>query len=127
MTALMRVEPLPVPELVIVPVLLTLAPERVMPLAIELLLLRTRLPVPVTPPVKVSSDEPLALLFVRMVPPLFTVRAPLIVNAEVALFSVMPVTFDPTATLIVSEPLPVPELMIVPLLLTLVVERVMPL
>ena len=75
MTALISVTPLPVPELVIVPMLLTLVVERVMPLAILLLLLSIRLPVPLTPPETVSSELPLALLFVRVVPPLFTVRA----------------------------------------------------
>src|SRR5207248_1660112 len=104
--------------LVIVPELLTLVVERVMPLAIALLLLRMRLPVPPTPPDNVNNEPPLALLFVRVVPPLFTVSAPLTVRAELALFSVMPVTFDPTAALIVVNPVPAPELVIVPALLT---------
>ena len=38
MTALINVEPVPEPELVIVPVLFTLVVDRVMPLVIELLL-----------------------------------------------------------------------------------------
>src|SRR4051812_42947929 len=48
--ALIRVAPPPVPELVTVPVGLTVVVESVRPLAIALLLLRTRLPVPETPP-----------------------------------------------------------------------------
>ena len=127
MTALMAVVPEPVPELVIVPVLLTLVVERVIPEAIALLLLSTRLPVPVTPPDTVSTALPLELLFVRVVPPLFTVRAVvLIVRAEVVLFSMICVTFAPTPPLIVTLPLFVPELVIVPVLLTDAVERVMP-
>ena len=43
--------PVPLPEFVIVPVLLAEAVEIVMPLAVELSLLMTRLPVPVMPPV----------------------------------------------------------------------------
>jgi len=53
MTALINVAPLPAPELVIVPVLLTLAVDRVItpaPVA-----LRVRLPVPVIPPLKVRA------------------------------------------------------------------------
>src|SRR6185295_11335029 len=65
MMALMSVEPVPVPELVTVPVGLTLVVDSVMPLAIALLLLSTRLPVPVTPPETVSTALPPALLFVR--------------------------------------------------------------
>ena len=124
MIALISVPPLPVPEFVMVPVLLTVAPERVIPLAIELLLFRVRLPVPLTPPVRVSNDEPLALLFVRVVPPPFTVSAPLTVSAEVALFSVIPVTFVPTAALIRSVAPPAPELVIVPALFTDAVDSV---
>jgi len=124
---LMSVDPVPLPELVIVPLSLTLVPERVIPLPIELLLLRIRLPVPVTLPETVRSWVPLALLLVRVVPPLLTLTAPLTFKADVVLFSVMPVTLEPTAALIDVAPLPVPELVIVPVLLTLVVERVMPL
>ena len=43
--------PVPLPKFVIVPVLLAEAVEIVMPLAVELSLLMTRLPVPVMPPV----------------------------------------------------------------------------
>src|SRR5262249_57730191 len=88
--ALMGVAPEPLPLFVIVPMLLTEVVDNVMPLAIELLLLSTKLPVPLTPPDTVSSDEPLALLFVSVVPPLFTVSAPLTVSADVVLFSVIP-------------------------------------
>src|SRR5215470_14374228 len=89
----MVVPPEPLPLLVIVPVLLTEVVDNVMPLAIALLLLSTRLPVPVTPPDTVSSALPLALLFVSVVPPLFTVSAlVLIVSAEVVLFSVIAVS-----------------------------------
>src|SRR5262249_50793339 len=98
-----------------------------MPLAIALLLLSTRLPVPVAPPDRVNSALPLALLFVSVVPPLFTVSAPLTVSAEVVLFSVIPVTFDPTPALMSVTPLPLPLLVIVPVLLTEVVDTVMPL
>src|SRR6266404_5784328 len=96
-TALMSVEPVPLPELVIVPVLLRVVPDTVIPLAVALLFLRVRLPVPVVPPDRVNSAVP--LLLVRVVPPMFTFRRPLIVSAELVLFSVMPVTFDPTAAL----------------------------
>ena len=40
-------------------------------------------------------------------------------QAEVALFSVTPVRVVPRTVLIVSEPVPVPELVMVPALLTL--------
>ena len=123
MTALMSVLPVPLPELVIEPVLLTLVPERVIPLAIALLLSSVRLPVPPTPPVNVNKLEPLALLLVSVVPLPFTVRAPVTFNAEAALFSVRPVTLVPTPALMRVSP-PVPELVIVPPLLTLVVESV---
>ena len=96
-TALINVEPAPVPELVIVPALLTEVVESVRPEAIELLLFSTRLPVPIIPPETVSSELPLALLFVSVVPELFTViKMVPIVNADAALFSVIPVTFEPT-------------------------------
>ena len=96
-TALINVEPAPVPELVIVPALLTEVVESVRHEAIELLLFSTRLPVPIIPPETVSSELPLALLFVSVVPELFTViKMVPIVNADAALFSVIPVTFEPT-------------------------------
>ena len=115
--ALMSDEPLPLPELVIVPMFFTPS-KRVMPPAIALLLLSTRLPVPLTSPVTLNRELPLALLLMRVVPPLFTITSPLIVKAEVALFSMMAVTFVPTSPLILVKPLPVPELVIVPVLFT---------
>jgi len=100
----------------------------VMPLAMELLLLRIRLPVPVTPPETVRSCAPLALLLVSVVPPVFTVNAVVVMlRGEIVLFSVTPVTFAPTPPLMRTEPAAVPELVIVPVLFTLVVESVMPL
>ena len=63
--------PVPVPLLVIVPALFTLAVESVIPLVIALLLLSTKLPVPDTPPVTVK----LPAVSVRVVPPLATVIA----------------------------------------------------
>ena len=109
MTALMVVPPEPEPELVMVPALLTEVVERVIPAAIELLLLRMRLPVPLIPPETVKSALPLELELVRVVPPLFTVKAVvLIVSAEVVLFSVIAVTFAPTPPLMVVVPLLLP-------------------
>lgn len=122
-TALMIVEPEPVPEFVTVPVLFTLVVERVIPASVELLLFSMRLPVPVVPPDTVRSFVP--LLLVRVVPPLFTVMAVvLIVRAEVVLFSVIPVTLLPIPPLIVVVPPPVPALVIEPTLLALTVEIV---
>src|SRR5262245_54605195 len=115
--ALMSVTPLPLPLLVMVPVLLTEVVDNVMPLAIALLLLSTRLPVPVTPPDTVSNALPLALLFVSVVPPLFTVSAVVLtVSADVVLFSVIAVTFDPTPPLMVAPPVPEPIFVMVPAL-----------
>lgn len=125
MTALISVSPAPAPELVIVPVLLTLVVEIVMPLVIELLLFRTKLPAPVIPPDMVSTLVPLGLLFVRVVPEPFIVMAlVLIVSADAALFSMIAVTFEPTPPDMIFVAEPAPELVIVPVLLTLVVERV---
>ena len=123
---LIKVMPEPLPLLVIVPVLPTLAVESVIPLVIALLLLSTKLPVPVTPPDRVSSELPLALLLVKVVmllPPCM-VSAPLTFKAEVVLFSVMPVTRLPTPALTNVAPVPVPLLVITPALFTLVVDRV---
>ena len=118
--------PLPVPLLVIVPVLFTLVPDSVIPLVMVLLFLSTKLPVPVTPPDKVSSEVPLMLLLIKVVlliPPRM-VSAPLTFKAEVVLFSVMPVTALPTPALTNVAPVPVPLLVITPALFTLVVDRV---
>ena len=84
-------DPLLLPELVIVPVLLMLVVEIVMPLAIELLLLSTTLPVPVTPFDTVKIELPPELLFVKVLLDTPTVTAPLTVSAEVVLFSMKPV------------------------------------
>ena len=63
MTALIVMVPEPAPELVIVPVLFTLAVESVaMPVLLEL---RVRLPVPVIPPVKVILSSAVAEFTVR--------------------------------------------------------------
>ena len=120
MTALIVVVPLPEPELVIVPVLLSVVVEAVM--APVLLALKVRLPIPVTPPDSVKrAVVPLDVNTLLVAP---TVTAPLTVSAEVLLASVMPVTFAPTAALIVVVPLLEPELVIVPVLLTLEPEIV---
>src|SRR5262249_6640960 len=102
---LMSVAPLPLPLFVIVPMLLTEFVDNVMALAVALLLLSTRLPVPSSPPQR--STDLVPLLFVSVVPPLFTVSAVVLtVSAEVVLFSVIPVTFDPTPPLMVVVPVP---------------------
>ena len=56
---LIRTLPLPLPELVMVPVLLTVFVEIVIPLAVELLFFRVRLPLPVMPPEWVKETVPL--------------------------------------------------------------------
>ena len=78
MTALMRTALVPVPELVIVPVLLTPMVVSCIALVIELLLFfKIRLPVPVIPPDTVSTARVPApeTLLVSVVPPLFTSSA----------------------------------------------------
>ncbi len=80
--------------------------------AVALLLLRTKFPVPLTPPVTNSRRAPLAS--VSVVPPLFTVRKRLsIVSAELELFSRMAVTLAPMP-LIMVVPVPAPTLVTVP-------------
>lgn len=117
--------PRPVPEFVIVPMAFTFAVETVIPAAKSLLLFRMRFPVPITPPERVSRTAPAPeTLFVTVVPPLFTVKAPLTVRAEVGLDSVIAVTFVPTGALNKTLPAPVPELVIVPTGFTLVMETV---
>ena len=81
-TALMSVEPLPVPVFLTVPVLLTLAVETVKALSVLVLFLSTRFPVPVTPPVTVKVPA----VLIRVIAVALAVIAPLIVNAEVVLF-----------------------------------------
>ena len=101
--------------------------EIVIPLAMLLLLLSTKLPVPVTPPETVNKLEPLALLFVNVVPLELTVIADVVIDkADVALFSIICVTFDPTPPLIKVTPDPVPLFVTVPALLSEAVEMVMP-
>ena len=78
--ALIVVVPEPDPELVIVPVLLTLVVDTVV--VPELLLLKVTLPVPLIPPDEVKAAVP---LFVKVVPLVLGVIAPLIVKAEVLL------------------------------------------
>ena len=114
MTELMRAEPVPLPELVIVPVLLTAAVVSATPLTSVLSLSSMRLPVPIpTPPVKVSALPPAVLLSV--VPAALAVRAALTVRAEVVLFWMMPVTLVPTPALMLVVPVPAlePELVMV--------------
>ena len=125
-SALTNTEPVLLPEFVTVPMLFTDVADRVIPLAMALLLLSTKLPVPVTPPDRVSSEVPLMLLLIKVVvliPPRM-VSAPLTFKAEVVLFSVMPVTRLPTPALTNVAPVPVPLLVITPALFTLVVDRV---
>ena len=120
--ALISVEPLPVPALVTVPVLLTEVPETVI-LAVELLLSSIRLPVPVILPEIVS---PLPAL-TSVVPPLLTAKPPLTVSAAaptVLLLLMILVTFEPIPPLIVTAPVPEPVSVTVPALLTLAVEKV---
>src|SRR5882724_8101194 len=105
--ALIVTSPAPVPLFVIVPVLLSDVVEAVIPAARALLFWKIRLPAPVDPPETVSSFVPRALT--KVVPPAFGVTAPLTVNAEVVLFSVIVVTLEPTGPLIVVVPAPAPE------------------
>ena len=73
MAELINTLPDPLPELVIVPPLLTVFVEIVMPLAPVLLFLRVRLPVPVMPPEWVKTAVP---LFASVRPPELSVVAP---------------------------------------------------
>ena len=112
MGALIKTLPVPLPELVIVPVLLTDAVEIVVPLAVEPSFLKIRLPVPVMPPVRVNVP----FWLVSVVATLLTAKDEVMFPPTVELFCVMPVTFDPTpAPLIVKVPDPVLEFVIVPL------------
>ena len=116
---LMFVAP-PVPMLVI-EALLMLVPERVK--VVELLFVMARLPVPLVGLETVNAAAPESS--VRAKPLLPTVMVPVeIVNADVALLSSIPVTFDPTPPLRVVKPVPGPLLTIVPPLLTAAVEIV---
>ena len=122
MIELMETEPASVPELVIVPMLLTVEPERRMPLPNALLLFNIRLPVPVMAPVIFNCLAEEELVKVR--PPLLTLTGPLTVVAEVTLACVMPVTFEPIPPLIVTAPALVLELITVPVLFMAVPENV---
>ena len=65
-----------------------------------------------------ACDPQLSKAFLGGLPPLFKVRAVvLMVSAEVALFSVTAVTFEPMPPLMVTVPVLVPVLVMVPLLL----------
>jgi len=122
--ALIVTPPVPLPEFVIVPVLLMVVMDSVMPLAVEPSFFKVRLPVPLKPPETVK----LPAWLVKVLPPLLTVKAPVeMVSPEVVLFCVMPVTFAPTPPVMDTPPEPLPELVIVPVLLTAVVDSVMPL
>ena len=116
----------PLPLLVRVPVLLMGDPDSVTLFGVALLFCKVKLPVPVAPPETVSKAAP--LLSIKVVPPAATSNAPLTVNGEVALLSVMPVTLplapEPTLLLMVVVPVLVPVLVIVPALLMTPVEKV---
>lgn len=75
-------EPEPEPLLVMVPVLLRLPVKKLMAPSVVVLLLNTKLPVPVAPPV----IEIVPALFVMVVAVALGLIAPLIVNADVLLF-----------------------------------------
>jgi len=124
MTALISVLPVPLPEFVTVPALFTEAVDKVIPLAVVLLLLSTKLPLPVTPPDNVNAA---VLLLVSVVPLLFTVNAPVTFKADVALLAIILVILEPTAALIRELPEPLPEFVIVPVLLIAVPDKVIPL
>ena len=119
MTIAMVSAPEPVPEFIRLPVWLMEAVLIVTPLAIELLLFMVRSPVPIAPLDSVSSEDPLPLLLVSVVPELSTVNTlVLMVRPEVpVVFSVMPVTLELTPPEIVTSPEPelafvkVPELL----------------
>ena len=124
MAALIVAPPEPLPELVIVPLWFTFVPVREMPLVELPSLFKIKWPVSVT----LLETVRLPAWLVKVVPPLLTERAPVeMVSPEVVLFCVMPVTLDPTPPVMDTVPLPAPELVIVPVLFTVVVESVMPL
>ena len=117
----------PEPELVILPVEVILVVVILTPLAIELLLLIVTFPVPPIPPETVSCADPLALLLVKINPPAPVVIAVVLtVSPDVVLFSVIPVTFEPTPPLIKELPVPDPEFVMVPILFTELPEIVIP-
>src|SRR5437660_12239387 len=81
---------------------LTAVVDRVMPAAVALLLLSTRLPVPLTPPER--SEERRVGKEGRFGRSLYTDNEKMTVSAEDVQFSVITVTVDPTATTMVVEP-----------------------
>ena len=85
----------------------------VMPPAVELSLLRIRLPLPVMPPVTERFAVLPLWLLTSDVPALFIAMAPT-VRFDDELFCVMRLTFDPTPPLIVTLPVPLPELVMLP-------------
>jgi len=124
MAALIVAPPVPLPELVIVPLWLTFVPVREMPLVELPSLFKIKLP----PPVTLLETVKLPAKLVKVVPALLTLRSPVeMVSAEVVLFCVMPVTLEPTPPVMDTLPELLPELVIVPVLFTVVVESVMPL
>jgi len=118
MTALMVVVPLLVPELVTVPVLFSDTVETVKPPV--LLALKTKLKAPVIPPDKVNNPDPVEVKLFRLA---VRVMAVLMVRGDTPA-SEIAVIFAPTVVLIVVSPEPLPLLVIVPTLLTPVVEIV---
>ena len=96
-----------------------------MPLVVAPLLTKAKLLLalpPVVPPITVNKA---VLLLVRVLVAVFAnVICPETKRADVVLFSVIPVTADPTAAEIKVLPAPNPELVIVPVLLTKVVDKV---
>ena len=99
----------------------------VKPLATTPLLAKVKFPLPLMAPVTVNNAVPELLLLVKVVPPALTAMPPLMVNAELAEFSVIAVTVLSMLLLIVAVPVPEPELVIVPVLLTsAVLIRVVP-
>ena len=101
---LIRVRPVPVPLLVMVPLWLSVAVESVKASLVEVLFLSTRFPVPVVPPVTLKL--PSVLVKVNAVA--LGLIAPLIRKSDPVLFWVMAVTFAPTGALIVTSLVPEP-------------------
>jgi hypothetical protein len=107
--ALSTVGAVPAPLLTISPVFDAGEPAMVMPPS-SASATRCRSPVPDRPPETVR----LPAVSVRVVPAARTVTAPDTTRAEVALSSVMPVTFEETGALMSTDPVPVPEATIPP-------------
>src|SRR3982751_1588346 len=107
-----------------VPILLIEVPDNIIPFAVELLLFKIKLPVPLAPPLNVNNAVP--ALFVNVVPLPLTVNAPVIFKVEVVLLCRMLVTLEPMPALIKEAPDPLPEFVIVPMLLIEFVDNVIP-